>query len=84
MGRALVVPHFSNDAGYVGMLIGMVGTTIAPWMQFYLQSAVVEKGVKIEHYRYSRLDVIAGCIVTDLVAFAIVVACAATLFRAGT
>jgi len=83
VGRALVIPHFSSEAGYVGMLIGMVGTTIAPWMQFYLQSAVVEKGVKLEHYRYSRLDVIAGCIVTDLVAFAIVVACAATLFRAG-
>jgi Mn2+/Fe2+ NRAMP family transporter len=65
------------------MLIGMVGTTIAPWMQFYLQSAVVEKGIKVEHYRYSRLDVIAGCVVTDLVAFAIVVACAATLHQAG-
>ena len=83
VGRALVVPHLSSDAGYVGMLIGMVGTTIAPWMQFYLQSAVVEKGIKIEHYGYSRLDVIAGCVVTDLVAFAIVVACAATLHRAG-
>jgi Mn2+/Fe2+ NRAMP family transporter len=65
------------------MLIGMVGTTIAPWMQFYLQSAVVEKGVKLEHYPLSRLDVVAGCIVTDLVAFAIVVACAATLYQAG-
>jgi Mn2+/Fe2+ NRAMP family transporter len=83
VGRALVVPHLSSDAGYVGMLIGMVGTTIAPWMQFYLQSAVVEKGIKIEHYAYSRLDVVAGCVVTDLVAFAIVVACAATLHQAG-
>jgi Mn2+/Fe2+ NRAMP family transporter len=44
---------------------------------------MVEKGIKLEHYRYSRLDVIAGCVVTDLVAFAIVVACAATLHRAG-
>jgi len=52
-------------------------------MQFYLQSAVVEKGIKVEHYRFSRLDVIAGCVVTDLVAFAIVVACAATLNKAG-
>jgi Mn2+/Fe2+ NRAMP family transporter len=65
------------------MLIAMVGTTIAPWMQFYLQSAVVEKGIKVEHYRLSRLDVVAGCVVTDLVAFAIVVACAATLHVAG-
>lgn len=78
-----VMPTLHSDSRYIGMLIGMVGTTIAPWMQFYLQSAVVEKGIKVEHYRYSRLDVIAGCIVTDLVAFAIVVACGATLFKAG-
>jgi NRAMP (natural resistance-associated macrophage protein)-like metal ion transporter len=83
VARATLVPHFHADPTYVGMLIGMVGTTIAPWMQFYLQSAVVEKGIKVEHYRYSRLDVIAGCVVTDLVAFAIVVACAATLHQAG-
>src|SRR5512133_3852060 len=83
VARASFVPHIQWDTGYVGMLIGMVGTTIAPWMQFYLQSAVVEKGIKLEHYRLSRLDVVFGCIVTDLVAFAIVVACAATLFQAG-
>ena len=83
VARATFVPHVRWDAKYVGLLIGMVGTTIAPWMQFYLQSAVVEKGVKLEHYRFSRLDVIAGCVVTDLVAFAIVVACAATLYQAG-
>jgi Mn2+/Fe2+ NRAMP family transporter len=83
IGTALVVPRFHADAAYVGMLIGMVGTTIAPWMQFYLQSAVVEKGVKPEHYGLSRLDVVAGCVVTDVVAFAIVVACAATLHPAG-
>ncbi len=83
VAHAAFVPRLRWDASYVGMLIAMVGTTIAPWMQFYLQSAVVEKGIKVEHYRFSRLDVIAGCLVTDLVAFAIVVACAATLFRAG-
>jgi NRAMP (natural resistance-associated macrophage protein)-like metal ion transporter len=83
VAKATVLPRLHSDGEYVGMLIAMVGTTIAPWMQFYLQSAVVEKGVKVEHYRFSRLDVIAGCVVTDLVAFAIVVACAATLHRAG-
>jgi NRAMP (natural resistance-associated macrophage protein)-like metal ion transporter len=83
IGRALVVPTLHHDTLYVGMLIGMVGTTIAPWMQFYLQAAVVEKGIKVEHYAMSRLDVVAGCVVTDVVAFAIVVACAATLHRAG-
>ena len=80
---AAVTPHFEPSGAYVAMLVGLVGTTIAPWMQFYLQSAVVEKGIKVEHYRYSRLDVIVGCIVTDVVAFAIVMACAATLFKAG-
>jgi Mn2+/Fe2+ NRAMP family transporter len=83
IGTALVVPRFHADGAYVAMLIGMVGTTIAPWMQFYLQAAVVEKGIKPEQYGMSRLDVIAGCIVTDVVAFAIVVACAATLHGAG-
>jgi Mn2+/Fe2+ NRAMP family transporter len=83
IGTALVVPRFHADGAYVAMLIGMVGTTIAPWMQFYLQAAVVEKGIKPEQYGMSRLDVIAGCVVTDVVAFAIVVACAATLHVAG-
>jgi Mn2+/Fe2+ NRAMP family transporter len=63
------------------LLIGMVGTTIAPWMQFYLQSAVVEKGIKPRDYQMTRWDVILGCLVTDLVALCIIVACAGTLFR---
>jgi Mn2+/Fe2+ NRAMP family transporter len=65
------------------MIIGLVGTTIAPWMQFYLQSAVVEKNVPLEHYRYSKWDVIIGCLVTDMVAFFIIVACAATIHISG-
>jgi len=62
---------------------GLVGTTIAPWMQFYLQSAMVEKGIKLKNYVYSKWDVIAGCFVTDIVAFFIIVACAATIFASG-
>jgi Mn2+/Fe2+ NRAMP family transporter len=65
------------------MVVTLVGTTIAPWMQFYLQSAIVEKGVQVEDYPLSRLDVIVGCIVTDVVAFFIVLACGATIFKAG-
>jgi Mn2+/Fe2+ NRAMP family transporter len=65
------------------MIIGLVGTTIAPWMQFYLQSAVVEKNVPLEHYKYSKWDVIIGCLVTDMVAFFIIVACAATIYVSG-
>ncbi|BDG08145.1 Nramp family divalent metal transporter [Anaeromyxobacter paludicola] len=81
--RATVTPSFQASGGYVAMLVGVVGTTIAPWMQFYLQSAVVEKGIKPEHYGHSRLDVIVGCIITDVVAFFIIAACAATVFKAG-
>jgi NRAMP (natural resistance-associated macrophage protein)-like metal ion transporter len=77
----VIVPEVHWDAPYMMLLIGMVGTTIAPWMQFYLQSAVVEKGIKAKHYRASRWDVILGCLVTDLVALCIIVACAGTLFK---
>ncbi len=69
--------------GYLYMAIGVIGTTIAPWMQFYLQSSIVEKGVSARQYKASRIDVIAGCIFTDIVAWFIIVACAATLFVHG-
>ena len=80
---ATVRPSFDFKATYLMMLIGVVGTTIAPWMQFYLQSAVVEKNIKVEHYKASRMDVIVGCFMTDLVAFFIIVACAATMYVNG-
>jgi len=76
-------PSFHFTAPYLYMLIGLVGTTIAPWMQFYLQAAVVEKGVKLKDYFYSRMDVVVGCIITDVVAFFIIVACAATIYVSG-
>jgi NRAMP (natural resistance-associated macrophage protein)-like metal ion transporter len=68
---------------YLFATIAVIGTTIAPWMQFYLQSSVVEKGVTKRQYKTSRLDVIFGCIFTDVVAWFIVVACAATLYVHG-
>ncbi|OIO01815.1 Mn transporter [Candidatus Desantisbacteria bacterium CG_4_10_14_0_8_um_filter_48_22] len=68
---------------YLTMLMGLVGTTIAPWMQFYLQASVVEKGVSLENYKYSRADVVVGSFVVNFVAFFIIVACAATIFKAG-
>ena len=70
-------------SSYIYMVIGLVGTTIAPWMQFYLQSSIVEKGITAREYRASRWDVILGCFFTDIVAWFIVVACAATLFAHG-
>ena len=72
-----------SDHSYVYMTIGVIGTTITPWMQFYLQSSIVDKGVTIRQYKASRLDVIVGSFFTDLVAWFIVVACAATLYTHG-
>jgi Mn2+/Fe2+ NRAMP family transporter len=72
-----------RDHNYVYMVVGVIGTTITPWMQFYLQSSIVEKGVSIKQYSASRLDVIVGSIFTDIVAWFIIVACAATLWKHG-
>jgi NRAMP (natural resistance-associated macrophage protein)-like metal ion transporter len=72
-----------RDHNYLFMVIGIIGTTIAPWMQFYLQSSIVEKGVTVKQYAGSRLDVIVGSIFTDVVAWFIIVACAATLYVHG-
>jgi Mn2+/Fe2+ NRAMP family transporter len=71
-----VRPKLMLDSGYIAMLVGMVGTTIAPWMQFYLQAAVVEKGISANEYRESRIEVIVGCFMTSVIAFFIIVACA--------
>src|SRR5579871_111059 len=75
--------HAFRDQAYLYMVIGVVGTTIAPWMQFYLQSSIVEKGVTRRQYKASMLDVVTGCIFTDVVAWFIIVACAATLWIHG-
>jgi NRAMP (natural resistance-associated macrophage protein)-like metal ion transporter len=72
-----------SGKAYMYMAIGVVGTTIAPWMQFYLQSSIVEKGIRVKDYAASRLDVIVGSLFTDIVAWFIIVACAATLFVHG-
>jgi Mn2+/Fe2+ NRAMP family transporter len=77
--RELVVPNFSFNSNYVAILIGVIGTTIAPWQQFYIQSAVVEKGITIKDFAYSRMDNIIGCFMCNFVALSIIVACAATI-----
>jgi|SRR5579871_1656994 len=76
-------PTLMLDRDYIEMIIGLVGTTIAPWMQFYLQAAVVEKGITAKEYAQSRIEVIFGCIVTDVVAFFIIVACAGAIWANG-
>jgi len=72
-----------SDHNYIYMVVGVIGTTISPWMQFYMQASVVEKGVTIKQYKATRLDVIVGSIFSDVVAWFIIVACAATLYVHG-
>src|SRR6476660_1497482 len=62
-----VVPQMSSDAGYIAMIVWLIGTTITPWMQFYLQASVVEKGISKKNLNLCRIDVILGCIVTDVI-----------------
>jgi len=83
IGHALVRPEIQYNSGYLQIVIGIIGTTIAPWMQFYMQSAVIEKGLSVEKYRYTVLDVLIGCIATVVVAFFIIVACGSMLYPAG-
>jgi Mn2+/Fe2+ NRAMP family transporter len=78
-----VRPVLMLDRKYIEMIIGMVGTTIAPWMQFYLQAAVVEKGVSAKEYAESRIEVIVGCVMTSIIAFFIIVACAGAIWQHG-
>jgi NRAMP (natural resistance-associated macrophage protein)-like metal ion transporter len=72
-----------GNINYLYLTISVIGTTIAPWMQFYLQASVVEKGVSARQYKASQIDVISGCVFTDVVAWFIIVACAATLYAHG-
>src|SRR6266516_1512395 len=72
-----------RNYGYLSLIVGLAGTTIAPWMQFYLQASIVEKGVTARQYKASRLDVVIGCLFAAAVAWFIVVACAATLHSVG-
>ncbi|MEO6966176.1 MAG: divalent metal cation transporter, partial [Acidobacteriaceae bacterium] len=72
-----------HKSGYIYMTVAVIGTTISPWMQFYMQSSVVEKGIKVKQLNASRMDVIVGSFCTDIVGWFIVVACAATLFVHG-
>jgi NRAMP (natural resistance-associated macrophage protein)-like metal ion transporter len=76
-------PRLSLQPSEMTMLIGVVGTTIAPWMQFYLQASIVEKGIKIEDYKFARFDVVMGAIAVHIVAFFIILVCAETLFKHG-
>lgn len=83
IGSAIIRPQMNLSFGMIATIIGLIGTTIAPWMQFYIQSSVIEKGLKIKDYKYTIADVAVGCIATVTVAFFIIVACASTLHVGG-
>jgi NRAMP (natural resistance-associated macrophage protein)-like metal ion transporter len=80
---ATFVPQIQWNAEFMMLSIAIIGTTITPWMQFYLQSSIAEKGIKKEEYKATRLDVFIGCGITDIVSFFIIVTCATTLFPLG-
>ncbi len=83
IGHSVVKPEIKINTTYIAVVIGIVGTTIAPWMQFYMQSSVIEKGLKMRKYKYTLIDIVVGCIATVVVAFFIIVACASTLHPKG-
>jgi NRAMP (natural resistance-associated macrophage protein)-like metal ion transporter len=83
VAKSTFIPHLEWNAEYIYLSIGIIGTTITPWMQFYLQSSIAEKGIKKEDYKASRLDVIIGCSITDIISFFIIVTCATILFPNG-
>ena len=83
IGKAMIAPTIQWDNAYIATVLGLVGTTVAPWMQFYMQSSVIEKGIKIADYKFTIWDVVVGCIATVVVAFFIIVACGATLHTKG-
>jgi Mn2+/Fe2+ NRAMP family transporter len=83
IGSAIVHPGIKWNTKSLTMVIALVGTTIAPWMQFYMQSSVIEKGLKMKDYKFTLADIVVGCIVTVVVAFFIMVACGSTLYPNG-
>ncbi|MDP4184857.1 MAG: Nramp family divalent metal transporter [Bacteroidota bacterium] len=83
IGQSIIHPKMQLNADSLAMVIGIIGTTIAPWMQFYMQSSVIEKGLKMKNYKYTLIDIVVGCIATVVVAFFIIVACSSTLHENG-
>jgi len=83
IGSAIIRPQFEASTKSMTMVIALVGTTIAPWMQFYMQSSVIEKGLEMKNYSYTITDIVVGCVITVVVAFFIMVACASTLYPNG-
>ena len=82
-GHQIIHPAITLDGPSIMMTIGIVGTTIAPWMQFYQQASVVDKGIREKDYKFTIIDVVVGCLVAVITCFFIVFTCAATIHAAG-
>lgn len=74
-----VTPAFSHHADYLLMVVGIIGTTITPWGQYYIQASIVDKGITAKNYKYTRWDVLIGVFFTGFIAFFIILTTAATL-----
>ena len=83
IGTSIIHPQIAMNTKSLTMVIALIGTTIAPWMQFYMQSSVIEKGLKMKHYKYTLIDITVGCVITVVVAFFIMIACGSTLYPNG-
>jgi Mn2+/Fe2+ NRAMP family transporter len=81
--KAAVTPTWQWNAGFISTMVALVGTTVTPWMQFFLQSSIVDKRIKVDDYALSRLDVIVGCLAANVIVFFIIVTAASTLHAHG-
>src|SRR5947209_616643 len=83
VGHAIISPHIQHSSAYLLLLIALAGTTITPYMQLYLQSAVVERGVREDELKAEENQAIAGAVFADLIAASIIIATGATLYVHG-
>ena len=84
IGHALLIPKIKEiKSSDIPIIVGLIGTSITPWMQFYIQAAVVEKGISIKHLWHSKIDVIVGCCLMSVVTLFIIICCASTLYESG-
>lgn len=84
VGKAIILPDIKSiTLKDMPIVVGLIGTSITPWMQFYIQSAVVEKGISVKHLWHSKVDVIAGCFFMLLVTMFIIITCAVTIHHSG-
>jgi Mn2+/Fe2+ NRAMP family transporter len=81
--QSMVRPELRLDGAYLAMVVGLVGTSVAPWMQFYLQAAIVEKGIDAEQYRQSRVEVVMGCVTLAFMKFFVIVCAAGAIWAHG-